>query len=103
MSNVFEKNFTETLFYNNCYKFKGPKHEEIKKQFDKIHEEIAEFEEAVYAWLKGEDTKKHVNEEGFDAKQSIFTLLRNINNSIEYVEANHDHLTKMLDRDLRKD
>lgn len=99
MKNVFGENFTETLFYNNCYKFKGPKHEEIKKQFEKIHEEIREFEEAAYAWLNGEDTKEHVNEEGFDAKQSIFTLLKNINSKVEYAEANHKLLTKLLGRD----
>jgi uncharacterized protein YoxC len=103
MKSVFEQNFTETLFYNNCYKFKGINIEEVKKQFEKIHEEIKEFEDATYKWLKNEDTKEHVNEEGFDGMQSIFTLLRNINNSIEYVEENHKHLTKLLDRDLKND
>lgn len=103
MKNGFDKNFTETLFYNKCYKFKGSQREEIKKQFEKIHEEIAEFEDAVYGWLDGKDTKEHVNEEGFDAGQSIFTLQRNINTSVEYAEANHKHLTKVLDRDLGKE
>lgn len=97
MKSVFEHNFTETLFYNNC------NFVSVLKQIDKIDEEIAEFKEAIFKWLKGEDTKEHVNEEGFDAKQSIFTLLRHINNSIEYVEANHEHLTKLLDRDLKED
>jgi hypothetical protein len=90
MENIFEHYFTETLFYNNC------KFEDVEKQIEKIDEEIKELKDAVFKWMNGQDTLDHVNEEGFDAKQSIF-------NTIEYVEANHNHLTKLLDRDLEKD